>query len=144
MKQISVIAKTQEDIIAQVAELMGEQGINIETLDTEMVQGTSVVTLTVDKYDEALSVLQNAGLDAVSEDALLIRVPDEPGTLAKISRRLLDKDIHVRSLRILRRRNGGAIVAVSVDRTEQAYEVLGEFIISEDRLRSGAKGSGEN
>jgi len=141
VKQISVIAKGQEDITTRIAELMGEQDINIETLDIETVEGTSVVTLTVDNYDEALSALQNAGLDAVSEDAVLIRVPDEPGTLAKISRRLMDADIHLRSLRILRRRNGGAIVAVSVDRTEHAYEVLHDYIISEERLRYGAAGS---
>lgn len=137
MKQISVIAKDREDITAAIAELMAEKSINIETLDIERVEGTSVVTLTVDAYDDALSALQDAGFEAVTEDALLIRVPDAPGTLAKIARRFLDEDIHVRSLRILRRRNGWGIVAVSVDRTDRAYELLGEYIISEDRLRFG-------
>lgn len=135
MKQISVVARQHADITTEIAQLLGAQGINIETLDMEQVDDTSVVTLTVDRYDAALLALQSAGLQAVSEDALLIRVADEPGTLAKIALRFRDANVHVRSLRILRRRNGRAVVAVSVDRTAKAYELLSDLIITEDRLR---------
>ncbi len=135
MKQIIVIAKECADITTEIAEALGTQGINIESLALETLDETSVVSLSVDQYDEALLVLRDAGFDAVSEDALLIRVPDEPGSLAKVARRFHEANIHVRSLRIIRRRKGRAIVAVSVDRTHKAYELLEDLIISEERLR---------
>ena len=58
-----------------------------------------------------------------------------PGSVAEIGKRFRDEDIHLRSLRILRRRNGRAIVAVSVDRTRRAMELLGDVLISEASYR---------
>tara|TARA_R110002096_G_scaffold100173_5_gene221981 strand:+ start:13947 stop:14357 length:411 start_codon:yes stop_codon:yes gene_type:complete len=135
MKQITVVAKECEDIATLIAEALASKGINIESITLETIDESSVVGLVVDQYDDALLALRDAGFDAVSEDALLIRVPDEPGSLAKIARRFHDAGIHVRSLRIIRRRQGRAIVAVSVDRTKQAFELVKDSIISEDRLR---------
>ena len=132
MKQISVVSHENQDITPGLAEALGAAGINIETLDIEHVDETFVVTLTVDRYDEALLVLQQSGFDAVSEDALLIRLVDEPGGLARIARRFRDADIQVRSLRLVRRGNGHAIVAVSVDRTQRACELVRDVLISEE------------
>ena len=135
MKQISIVSKRNQFITSRIADLLGSRGINIETLDVEAVDDASVVTLTTDNYDEALDALRDAGLEAVTEDAILIRVADEPGGLAKIANRFQSADIHLRSLRILRRWEGHAIVAVSVDRTNRAAELLSDVIISEERLR---------
>jgi len=141
MKQIAVIARRDPNAALRVAEVLGDAGINIETIDVEKIDETSLVVLTVERYDDALNALQQAGLEAVTEDVLLVRVPDRPGTVAEIGKRFLDRDIHLRSLRILRRRNGRAIVAVSVDRTDEAVELLGDILISEaayrERLRKG-------
>jgi hypothetical protein len=132
MKQISVVSHENQDITAELAEALGGAGINIETLDIEHVDESFIVTLTVDRYDEALNVLQQAGFEAVSEDALLIRLVDEPGGLARISRRFREADIHVRSLRLVRRANGHAIVAVSVDRTQKACELVRDVLITDE------------
>jgi hypothetical protein len=132
MKQISVVSHENQDITASLAEALAGADINIETLDIEHVDETFIVTLTVDRYDEALHVLQQAGFEAMSEDALLIRLPDEPGGLAKIARRFREADVHVRSLRLVRRSKGHAIVAVSVDRTQKACELLRDVLISDE------------
>jgi hypothetical protein len=134
MKQISVVSHENQDITASLAEALAGAGINIETLDIEHVDETFVVTLTVDRYDEALQVLQEAGFEAVSEDALLVRLPDEPGGLAKIARRFREADVHVRSLRLVRRGNGHAIVAISVDRTQKACELVRDVLITEEAM----------
>ena len=132
MKQISVVSHENQDITPDLADALGAAGINIETLDIEHVDESFIVTLTVDRYDEALQVLQRTGFDAVSEDALLIRLVDEPGGLARIARRFRDADIHVRSLRLVRRAKGHAIVAVSVDRTQKACELVRDVLITDE------------
>ncbi len=134
MKQISVVSHENQDITASLAEALAGAGINIETLDIEHVDETFIVTFTVDRYDEALQVLQQAGFEAVSEDALLVRLPDEPGGLAKIARRFREADVQVRSLRLVRRGNGHAIVAISVDRTQKACELVRDVLITEEAM----------
>ena len=130
MKQITIVAESTQGLLARISELLAERGINIETLDAETVQGHGVMILTVDRYDEALAALRDAGVPAVSEDAIVIRIADEPGALAKISQRFHEAKIRVRSVRIIRRREGYGLVALSTERTEKALDLVKDVLIS--------------
>jgi hypothetical protein len=88
------------------------------------------VIFTVDRYDEALVALRDAGVPAVSEDAIIIRIADEPGALARISRRFHDAEIRLRSVRIIRRDGGHGLVALSTERTERALDLVKDVLIS--------------
>ncbi len=130
MKQITIVAESDPGLLARVSEILAAREINIETLDAETVQDHGIVILTVDRYDEALVALRDAGVDAVSEDAIIIRIADEPGALAKISLRFHEAEIRVRSVRIIRRREGYGLVALSTERTERALELVKDVLIS--------------
>ncbi len=130
MKQITVVAESDPGLLARVSEILATRGINIETLDAETVQDHGVVILTVDRYDEALVALRDAGIPAVSEDAIIIRIADEPGALARISRRFHDAGIRLRSVRIIRRSTGYGLVALSTERTERALDLVRDVLIS--------------
>ncbi len=130
MKQITIVTERSPGPLARVSEILAARGINIETLDAETVQDHGVVILTVDRYDEALAALRDAGLDAVSEDAIIIRIADEPGALARISRRFHDAGIRLRSVRIIRRSAGSGLVALSTERTERALDLVRDVLIS--------------
>ena len=131
MKQITIVTESRRGLTADIAGLLAEEGINIETLDAEEVEGADVVTLTVDRYNRALAALRDGGYPAVTEDALLVRIEDEPGALAKVAVRFKEADIPVRSIRIIRRRNGFGIVAISTERTEAAKELVRDSLIVE-------------
>ena len=116
MKQITIIAESSAGLLTRVSEILAERGINIETLDAETVEDYGVVILTVDRYDEALAALRDAGVHAVSEDAIIIRITDEPGAVAKIARRFHDAGIPLRSVRIIRRHEGYGLGAAHPER----------------------------
>ncbi len=130
MKQITIVAESSPGLLTRASEILAERGINIETLDAETVQDHGVVILTVDRYDEALAALRDAGVPAVSEDAIIIRIADEPGALARISRRFHDAGIRLRSVRIIRRNAGSGLVALSTERTERALDLVKDVLIS--------------
>ena len=130
MKQITVVTESDPGLLARVSEILAAREINIETLDAETVQDHGIVILTVDRYDEALVALRDAGVQAVSEDAIIIRIADEPGAFAKISLRFHEAEIRVRSVRIIRRNEGYGLVALSTERTERALELVKDVLIS--------------
>ncbi len=80
--------------------------------------------------NDALQSLRDAGFDAVTEDALLIRLRDEPGALAKVARRFKEANIDLRSVRFIRRQGGWAFVALATDRTEDAKALVKEYLAS--------------
>jgi hypothetical protein len=114
MKQIVVLTEDHPGVLADLSACLAGRSINIEELSGDALQTSGVVRLTVDRYDEALVALRDAGFQAVSEDALVLRLPDEPGALARAMARFKQENINVRSMRILRRDGGQTLVALVV------------------------------
>ena len=129
MKQITIVAKEYDGLTADIATVLGEHGINIESLDAEALEGMGVVTLTVNHYNRALHALNNAGWDAVTEDAFVLRVKDEPGALARVAKRFKDAGVHVRSIRIIQNEGGWGMVAVSAEPVEKAREFVKDKLL---------------
>lgn len=129
MKEIVIVTQNRAGLLADIAEILARKSINIETFDAEEVHDTAVIELTVDRYDEALQSLRDAGFDAVTEDAFLIRLKDEPGALARVAKRFKDANIDLRSVRIVRRLKDSAIVAVATARTEEAKALVREYLV---------------
>ncbi len=127
LREIFIVTPNRPGLVADISEVLGGHGINIESLDAEEVHGLATVVLTVDRYDDALRCLRNAGFDAVSEDALVVRIKDEPGSLARLSRRFKEAGINLRCLRILRRHQGLAWIALSTPSTEEAKALVEDY-----------------
>ena len=124
MKQITIVTKNRVGLTADIAAVLGYNNINIESLDAEEVEGMGVVTLTVDHYNRALHALRDSGWHAVTEDAFVMRVKDEPGALARVAKRFKDAGIHVRSIRIIQHEGQWGMVAVSADSVEEARALV--------------------
>ena len=82
MEQITIITKDYHGLTADITSALGSNDINIESLDAKKIDDIGLVMLRVNQYDRALSILRDAGWNAITEDALLVRVEDEPGAIA--------------------------------------------------------------
>lgn len=131
MKEIMVVTRNRPGLLADISETLAAHGINIETIDADELHDTAIVELTVDRYDAALRSLRDAGFDAVTEDALLVRLKDEPGALAKVARRFKEAQIDLRSVRFIRRETGYAYVALATGRTDEARQLIKEFLVGD-------------
>ncbi len=130
MKQITIVTPAQTGLMADISDHLGRAGINIETLEAFVVRDWDIVQLTVSDYDRALRVLRDAKYDAITEDAVVINVKDQPGALAKVMRRLNEAGVNMRSMRILHRQAGEAMVAISMDRNEEAMRLIDDLLVN--------------
>jgi hypothetical protein len=131
MKHITIVTKEYDGLTADIAAVLGDHGINIESLDAEAIEGMGVVTLTVNHYNRALHALKNAGWHAVTEDAFVLRVKDKPGALARVAKRFKDAGVRVRSIRIIQNEGGWGMVAVSAEPIEKARELVKDKLLVE-------------
>ncbi len=130
MKEIKVVSENRPNMVAEITGALADAGVNIEFISAENVGGSGVVSLTVDRYDEALRALARTPFQAISEDAIVIRLEDKPGELARITRRFKDANLNLRSIRIIRREGGTGIIAVAAEQPEQAKKLLKDVLIS--------------
>ncbi len=114
MKQITVITANQVGELADVTGVLAERGINVEDIEAEAIdrRGLIVLTVALADYDRAFRVLRDKGFQAITEDALTVRVEDRPGALAEIAQRFKDAGIGMRSLHIIQRREGWSMVSI--------------------------------
>ncbi len=130
MKNIAVLTENHPGVIADITQLLGDQQVNILTLDVDGVESHGVIQLTVDQYDQALQTLKAAGYRAISEDALVIRITDEPGALAKIASRFKTHAINIRSMHILDRKSDYVLVSIVTDDNKNAEQWLQDVLVS--------------
>ncbi len=127
--RIVIMADNRVGVIADITGSLAGAGINVESLNTESMGSRGAIILTVDQYDHALYVLNQAGFKAVGDDALVIRLPDQPGALASVADRLKQAGVNIQSMHILVRQNGHAMIALTTDNSEEARQAIGSELI---------------
>ncbi len=131
MKQLSIITENYFGVITEISEAMASAKVNIESLDAELVGDHVVIVLMADPYDLALQVIhQFSNMQVVTEDAILVKLVNEPGALAKIARRFTDAGVGLRSVRFIQRDAEFALVAISTDRTAKALGLVTDVLVS--------------
>ena len=129
MKQITIITENQSGEVAKISTLLGELDINIEDIEVEKGEALGVITLSVDRYDPALRAIREAGFQAITQDALLVRLEDKPGALARIATRFEEKEIELRSMHIIQRQKGYAHVSIVTTDNDIAATLLQDILV---------------
>ena len=125
MNRIVIMADNEVGVIADITAALANEAINLETINAETAGGHGAIILTVDNYDRALYVLNQAGFKAVGDDALVVRLPDAPGALAGVAGSLKDAGVNIESMHILSRQAGYAMIALKTDNRPRAIEAIG-------------------
>ena len=133
MKQLTVLAPNQPGQLALITEALAKYGVNIEDFDVESHGAEGLISLTVDKYDDALRALRDEGYRAVTQDTLLIRLEDKPGALATIALRLKESGLDLRSMHIVRRTGNVSIATLVADDNAKAAAILHDVLINPDK-----------
>ena len=131
MKILHVLAPNRPGVLARITEALAAAGVNIDAFDVETHNAEGIISLSVDKYDEALHVLRDLGYRAVTQDTLLIRLEDKPGALAKIAVRMKDAGLDLRSMHIVRRVGDHTIASLVASDNVRAAAILRDVLFVE-------------
>ena len=124
MKRIVIMAENRIGAIAQIAVTLAEGGVNLNSIATENEGQHGVVIITTDRTDHALSILNEAGFKAVSDEAVLVQLPDQAGALANLAGELTGAGLNIRTFHIIERRGDYATAAITTDDQERAKTAL--------------------
>lgn len=129
VSRIIVMARDEVGVIADISQALADEGINMESINAQVVGEEVTIVLTADRTDRALYILNQAGFKAVSDDALVLRLPDEPGALAGVAGSLKEAGVNIESMHILSRQAGYAMIALKTDNRAEAMAAIGSEVI---------------
>jgi hypothetical protein len=121
----SVRLKNEPGALADLAQALAENGIDIRTSSGGGVGTLGWATLLTNNDVAARDVLRKAKYTFSEGEALQVSVEDHPGALARVMRRLADAEVNVLGLVTVGRRQGKAELVLSVDSVDKARRVLG-------------------
>jgi hypothetical protein len=128
MKEITLVTPPDRPgTLADITELLAARGVNITDMEVIDDHRHGIIRLMADPYDAALRALTEAGHHALSDEVILIRIKDEPG--GRVAARFREPAINVNSLRILRRQDGSAIVALGTSDNALARTLLADCLV---------------
>ncbi len=113
MERIVIMARDEVGVLADITATLAQANVNLESINTQVNGEHGTIMISTDDTDRALVALADAGYSAVTDDALLIRLKDEPGALARIAQRFSEAGLNIRSVHILDRKDGIATIALS-------------------------------
>ena len=125
MKEFSVTLSNQPGQLAALAGRLADAGVHIESLAALGSDTESLVRFMPDDAVASRRVLEEAGVHFDERPVLDTFLPDEPGALAELTRKLANADVNIDSIYLLHTNAEGLHFAVTVDDPNLAREHLG-------------------
>jgi len=94
-KQITVWGQNRPGNLAKIASALAAKRINITGLYASDARGRSPLRLLVSNAGRAKAALRTAGFRVTEEPAVVLSLPDKPGQLAKVARKLARARVNI-------------------------------------------------
>lgn len=124
LEEIILSVEDRPGVLAEIGELLGGAGVNIETLSASTFDGRGVVHLVVDDGEDAAEVLASKGFTVeASRPVLTTTLDDRPGELGRYCKRLADGGVQISAAYVVKRGDGETELLFAVDDLEAAASV---------------------
>ncbi len=130
--QLVISSHSKPGVIARVASVLGEAGVNIKAFSAPEVTGTGKLRLLVADVDAAKAALKGAKIRFGEETALILSLENKPGALMDVADLLTKNRINIKCGYCTPSREGKrAIVVLTVSNTAKALAVLRDESLDE-------------
>ena len=124
LKQFDVYVQDKPGELAKICEILGSQGVNIKAVASERAPNKPMIKIVTDDETTTKSALARTGIVYDMRDVIAVKMPDRPGELGKVARRLARAMVNVDSIYILNKENGMTEIAFTVDDVKKAEGIL--------------------
>ena len=130
--QLVISGQSKPGVMAQVASVLGEAGVNIKAFSAPEVTGTGKLRLLVADLEGARAALKTATIKFKEETALLLSLKNQPGALMDVADLLTQNRINIKCGYCTPSREGKrAIVVLTVSNTNKALALLQDQSLDE-------------
>lgn len=127
IKQLSVILENKVGRLADVAEILAENGINMRALTLAEAVNHGILRIIVNEPDKAEKLLKENNMTLSVSNVLSICIDDKPGGLSNILKILADNDINIKYLYVfIDNKKAYATIRVKKDDIEKTSKILND------------------
>ncbi len=130
MKEVTLIVPNKVGVLAEVADVLGNNGINITSISAQGFANNGIIRLITSDEKSAVHALtkyiKGKGNDYEIRlgDVLTVTIPDKPGELSKVVKRITRLGINIESVYQIRQYAGKTDMVIKPERIEEAVSEL--------------------
>lgn len=124
-QEIVLRSEDRIGVLAEIARVLSEMGINLLSVRLRSIDGEAVVHLLTNSQSYAFEALQDAGFDISQRDVVILALPHHPGFLRRASEALARKDISIDDLHVSVPEEGKlSVVVLTCSNNAHAIQIL--------------------
>ena len=124
IKQLSIFLENRTGRINEVAQILAENGINMQAFSMAETADFGLLRLIVPDVDKAVEVLRASSFAVMVTDVLCITCPNVPGSLSSVLEKLASNDVFIEYMYAFSD-GDSANVVIRPTNVEAALKVLG-------------------
>lgn len=132
MKPITIVENDRVGLLADISYILAKNRINIETISVNVVGGKAIIVLTVNNPARALETLSKNNYKNLDEEYFVIKVPDTPGELNRVTAMLSKEGVNILNVHLLTRDGSHGLIALKVDKTRKAKDMLKDLLVENE------------
>jgi len=129
MKSVTIVADDRIGLLADISYILGKAKINIESVSVDVVGGKAVVVLMIKDPKATKEVLERNNYKVNEENALIVKLNDQPGELSRVTALLAKEKIDIKNVHMLSRDGKNSILSLLVDRPKKTEELLKDLVV---------------
>ena len=124
-KQLSIQVENKRGVLAAICSELAKVAVNIGGISVRDLPGKSLIRIVPDPIESAKKVLVGMGHSFREETVITVHLPDRPGALGKVTRKLAEKGIDVLyAYGTIERRSDRAMVVMGVSDPKKASQIV--------------------
>lgn len=132
MKSITIICDDKVGLIADISYILGKAKLNIESISVDVVNAKAIITLSLTEVEKAKTFLEAAGYPVEQINSIILKLPDQPGELNKISTILSKESINIQKVQVLLRDGNQTLLSLSTDKPKRASKLLEPYLLNHE------------
>ena len=129
MKTINILAEDKVGLLADISYILGKNNINIDGLNMDIVGKKAIISLAVKDHLKAREILQQNNYDITENDAIVVKISNNPGAVSEITNMLIKEKINVENLSVISSNTNEGVFALIVDKPRKANRILSRYTI---------------
>ena len=121
VKDLTVVLQDRPGTLADMGEILGKAGINIEGICATTFRGEGAIHILVEDSAGARQALEAKGIEVTAEREVLVKeIEDRPGILGEVARKLANAGVNIELVYLATKTR----LIIGVDNLEKARSAI--------------------
>ncbi len=132
MKVITIVADDKVGLLADISYILSKSRVNIDSVNVDVVSGKAIITLSLSDVIKGKTVLEASGYAVEGGEAVIVKMPDQPGELNKITAMLSKDGINIENVHTLSKDGKNTVLSIRTDKPKRAATILKSYLITNE------------